>query len=143
METKPRGRKPNITPLEERVCTRGHVGQYRQRGGAIVCHECSKIAVAQFRERGGATYRPMPLKERVCRHGHVGQYVSNKHGSGARCVECLRVATRVLQERARDTTREQLNLANLLKRRDYLTRELVELALRIALEESIIKRRQE
>jgi hypothetical protein len=46
-------------------------------------------------------------------------------------------------ERSRDTTREELALAKLLKRREYLTRELAELALRIALEETLIQQRRD
>jgi len=142
MTIETRGRKPNTTPINERVCLRGHVGQYRKRGDTIACHECSKIAVARFKARGGTTYRPMPLEHRVCRHGHVGKYVLSPRGY-ARCTECSKLATKAYLERSRDTTREELALAKLLKRREYLTRELAELALRIALEETLIQQRRD
>lgn len=142
MKTETRGRKLNTTPLNERVCIRGHVGQYRKRGSVEACHECSKIAVARFRERAGVPHSPVPLEERVCKQGHVGQYRTNSNGH-TRCVECSKLATKAFQERLRDTTREELNVARLVKRRDRLTVELAEVTLRIALEESIIKQRRE
>lgn len=129
-------------PLDQRVCARGHVGQYRKRGDAIACHECSKIAVARFRERAGVPHSPVPLKERVCNRGHVGQYQTSPSGY-TRCMECARALAREYLAQARDSTREQVVLAKLTKRREELTTELAELTLRIALEESIIKQRQE
>jgi len=136
-------RKSNTTPLNERVCIRGHVGQYRKRGATtIACYECSKIAIAKFKERGGSTYRPVPLEERVCNQGHVGQYQLSPTGK-ARCTECSKIAYKAHRDRVRDTTREEQALARLLKRREYLISELAELTLRITFEESIIKQRQE
>lgn len=138
-----RGPKLNTTPLNERVCKRGHVGQYRLRAdSSVACYECSKIALVKFKERGGASYPVGPLEERVCSRGHVGQYQLNSKGH-ARCTECQRIAMRAYQDRERGRSREVLNLARLTKRREYLTSELAELMLRIALEESIIKQREE
>lgn len=130
------------TPLEERVCFRGHVGQYRMRSNAAVCHECSKIAVARFRERGGVPLPVVPLEERVCKQGHVGKYKTTPRGH-TRCTECASLAVKAFNARLRDTTREELNLTRLTKRRNKLTAELAEVVLRIAFEESIIKQRQE
>jgi hypothetical protein len=142
MNTKSRGPKPNTTPLNERVCKRGHVGQYRHRGGQKpACYECSKIASAKFATRVGPAHKRVPLEERICGNGHVGKY---RMTSGrARCSECSRIAYEAWQARARDTTREEQALARLLKRREYLIAELAELTIRITFEESIIKQRQE
>jgi hypothetical protein len=135
--------RPKIeVPLSERVCIRGHVGQYRQRGNSKACHECSKIAVSRFRERAGVPHSPVPLEERVCSHGHVGKYVIGQRGH-ARCAECSKIASKAHNDRVRDTTSEELTIARLTKRREKLTAELAELMLRIAFEESIIQQRQE
>ena len=142
MNTKSRGRKPNTTPLNERVCIRGHVGQYRERGGVIVCHECSKIAVSRFRDRGGVPHSPVALEERVCKQGHVGKYVKNDRGH-TRCTECSKLAYKAHRDRVRDTSREEQALAKLFKRRKHLIAELAELSVRITFEESIIKQRRE
>ena len=142
MNTKSRGPKPNTTPLNERVCKRGHVGQYRHRGGQKpACYECSKIASAKFIARVGPAHKLAPLEERICSNGHVGKY---RMTSGrARCSECSRLAYEAWQARARDTTQQERALAKLLKRREYLTSELAELALRIALEETLIQQRRD
>ena len=132
----PRTKNPNPTPISERVCHRGHVGQYRKRGTAIACHECSKIAVSKFRERGGVPHSPVPLEERVCKHGHVGQYKVNKDGH-KHCVVCTKLAQRDFWNKKQDSTRVERNLSKLTKRREELVAQLAELTLRIALEESI------
>jgi hypothetical protein len=140
MSTKPRGPKPNTTPLNERVCKRGHVGQYRHRGAQQpACFECSKIASAKFATRVGPDYKNVPLEERICSSGHAGQYrmVSGR----ARCSECSRVAYKTWQ--AKDTARQEHALAKLTKRREQLITELAELTVRMAFEESVIKQRRE
>ena len=137
-----RGRKPNTTPLEDRVCKRGHVGQYRKRGAkTVACYECSKIAIANFRERGVAQPR-VPLEDRVCKRGHVGKYKMYSTGYSG-CTECAKIATKEYNDRTSGKHREERTLAKLTARREQLITELAELTLRITLEESIIKQRQE
>ena len=139
----PRTKNPNPTPISERVCTRGHIGQYRKRGTAIACHECSKIAVSKFRERGGVPHSPVPLEERVCKHGHVGQYKVNKDGH-KHCVVCTKLAYKAFYKRQQDSTsRVEWHVSKLMKRREELVAQLAEVVARIAFEESIIKQRQE
>jgi hypothetical protein len=95
---------PNPTPLTERVCKRGHIGQYRKRGvRTLACHPCQKLANARFKERGG-TFSPelslqkKPLTERVCKRGHIGQYRLRGKNSIV-CHECSKIALARFTER--------------------------------------------
>lgn len=99
-------RKPNLnpTPLTERVCKRGHIGQYRKRGvRTLACYPCSKLANARFKERGG-TYSPAlslqkkPLAQRTCQRGHIGQYRLRGKNSIV-CHDCSKLANARFRER--------------------------------------------
>ena len=95
---------PNPTPLTERVCKRGHIGQYRKRGvRTLACYPCQILAKARFTERGGTYSRELslqkkPLAERVCKRGHAGQY-RLRGKSSIVCHECSKIA--VARHRAR------------------------------------------
>lgn len=72
---------------EDRICPRGHVGQYRYEGrdGHLHCAECSRIRARESQRR----------KRRVCPRGHKGQYKAPKGKPGkAYCKECKRERTR-------------------------------------------------
>jgi len=80
--------KKITTPLDQRVCKRGHVGQYRKRGArTLACYECQKLAIAKFKVSGKIGRTRLPLEKRVCKQGHVGQYSRAKDGS-AFCKPC-------------------------------------------------------
>jgi hypothetical protein len=79
---------PKITvPLDQRVCKRGHVGQYRKRANATVCYECQKLAQAKFQASGKTSSKRLPLEERVCKYGHAGSYARSSQGTPF-CREC-------------------------------------------------------
>jgi hypothetical protein len=91
---------PNPTPLTERVCKRGHIGQYRKRGvRTLACYACQRLANARYKEREGIPYSPavVALEERVCKRGHAGQY--RKRGNVIACHECSKIAVARFTER--------------------------------------------
>jgi hypothetical protein len=95
-------KKNSEVPLNERVCKRGHVGQYVARPEmSSYCNECElqRRSVIQQAVRELTPPKPkVPLEERVCKRGHVGQY-RNRTGSTPACFECLKIAFAQYKER--------------------------------------------
>lgn len=87
-------RTKDTTPLDQRVCKRGHVGKYVERSTAIACTECElekRRAIQQAVRAITPPKQAIPLNERVCRRGHVGKYVERANSSPA-CGECMKIA---------------------------------------------------
>lgn len=88
-------RTKNTTPLDQRVCKRGHVGKYIARANSNpACTECEWLKRKAIQDAVRAltpSKREIPLNERVCKRGHVGKYVERANSVPA-CTDCLKIA---------------------------------------------------
>lgn len=105
---KKRGR-PRVAELPadiaDRVCSRGHVGQYRSHGaGRIRCHACK--LEDQREKTGGKQKKPLDYLPGTCPKGHVDKYRKRNKpkpsgGGLLYCAECNRISRQKSRERER------------------------------------------
>jgi hypothetical protein len=98
---KTRGRKSDTTPLEERVCRRGHIGRWvvRKNDQAPACKDCLTLASVKFRAVRGmktsSSYKPQ-----------VEVAISDLVSKQAQIEEQLKQQTRHAEEQLRNIKAE-------------------------------------